>query len=86
MKGVKQRMNYNKDYDRDHDCEDHLSKTGLKGILENSYEIESKLLRDYVSTAERIHDNKELKDRLQNFAEGNAKRSRQLLDELKTIK
>ncbi|WP_196305289.1 hypothetical protein [Metabacillus sediminilitoris] len=35
------------------------------------------------SLAERIHDNEDLQNRLRNFAEGNAKRSRQLMDELK---
>jgi hypothetical protein len=40
-------------------------------------------MKTYLITAERIHDNEELQKRLRNFAEGNAKRSRQLMDELK---
>ncbi|KAA0547661.1 hypothetical protein FZW96_10785 [Bacillus sp. BGMRC 2118] len=54
--------------------------------LEESLEIENDLMRNYLQIAEKIHDNENLKDRLQNFAEGNAKRTQQLKDELKTFK
>lgn len=57
-------------------------KKSLEEILENSIEIEEDLMRTYLITAERIHDDGELKERLENFAEGNAKRTKQLIDEL----
>ncbi|MFJ5758484.1 hypothetical protein ACIQAA_04950 [Neobacillus sp. NPDC093182] len=57
-------------------------KNNLEEILENSIEIEEDLMRTYLITAERIHDDDELKERLENFAEGNAKRTKQLIDEL----
>ena len=57
-------------------------KETIENVLKNSLEIEEDLMRTYLITAERVHDNKELKERLQNFAEGNAKRTKQLLDEL----
>jgi hypothetical protein len=44
--------------------------------------VEEDLMRTYLITAERIHDDDELKERLENFAEGNAKRTKQLMDEL----
>ncbi|WP_028401407.1 hypothetical protein [Ectobacillus panaciterrae] len=78
-------MNHELDYDCDHDREDELSKKSLKQILQTSLERENEMMRTYLITAERIHNNAELQARLQNFAEGNAKRSRQLLDELKTM-
>ncbi|MBO1512066.1 hypothetical protein I7822_10340 [Metabacillus sp. BG109] len=58
----------------------------LIGVLEASYKIENELMRQYIMTAERIHNNEELKDRLQNFAQGNAKRTIQLVDELNRMK
>ncbi|AIM17226.1 MULTISPECIES: hypothetical protein [Neobacillus] len=58
----------------------------IKEILENSIEIEEDLMKTYLITAERIHDDGELKERLENFAEGNAKRTKQLLDELEEMK
>ncbi|SEM98478.1 hypothetical protein SAMN05192533_107231 [Mesobacillus persicus] len=58
-------------------------RENLEGVLKNSLELEEDLMRTYLITAERVHENDELKERLQNFAEGNAKRSKQLLDELK---
>lgn len=61
-------------------------KNNLEEILEHSIEVEEDLMRTYLITAERIHDDDELKDRLENFAEGNAKRTKQLLDELKENK
>ncbi|MCT2535214.1 hypothetical protein NC661_11905 [Aquibacillus koreensis] len=76
-------MNHEKDYDRDFDREDHLSSDHLRHILQSSHDIEVKLMREYLIAADRIHDNPELKERLKNFAEGNAKRTDQLLDELK---
>jgi rubrerythrin len=57
-------------------------KNNLEEILEHSIEVEEDLMRTYLIAAERIHDDDELKDRLENFAEGNAKRTKQLLDAL----
>jgi rubrerythrin len=57
-------------------------KKTIEEVIENSIEIEEDLMRTYLITAERIHDDDELKERLENFAEGNAKRTKQLLDEL----
>lgn len=54
----------------------------LKTILQTTLEEETELLRTYTILAERVHGNEELKERLANFAQGNAKRSRQLQDEL----
>lgn len=54
----------------------------LEETIENSIEIEEDLMRTYLITAERVHDDDELKERLENFAEGNAKRTKQLIDEL----
>lgn len=61
-------------------------KETLEEILESSIEIEEDLMRTYLITAERIHDDHELKERLENFAEGNAKRTKQLIDELNESK
>jgi rubrerythrin len=57
-------------------------KNNLEEILEHSINVEEDLMRTYLITAERIHDDDELKERLENFAEGNAKRTKQLIDEL----
>ena len=57
-------------------------KNNLEEILEHSIEVEEDLMRSYLITAERIHDDDELKERLENFAEGNAKRTKQLIDAL----
>lgn len=76
-------MNHELDYDRNFDNEDELSKKSLKHILQISLERENEMMKTYLIMAERIHDNEELQNRLRNFAEGNAKRSRQLMDELK---
>ena len=75
-------MKHELDYDRDYDNEDELSKKSLKQILQMSLERENEMMKTYLITAERIHDNEELQNRLRNFAEGKAKRSRQLMDEL----
>jgi rubrerythrin len=61
-------------------------KEKLEKVLEHSIEVEEELMRTYLITAERIHDDAELKDRLENFAEGNAKRTKQLIDELNGTK
>jgi rubrerythrin len=61
-------------------------KNNLEEIIEHSIEVEEELMRTYLITAERIHDDDELKERLENFAEGNAKRTKQLIDELKESK
>lgn len=50
--------------------------------LKKSVELEEEMMRTYLITAERIHKNEDLQTRLREFAEGNAKRSRQLIDEL----
>jgi rubrerythrin len=57
-------------------------KQELEEVLSHSIEVEEDLMRTYLITAERIHDDDELKERLENFAEGNAKRTKQLIDEL----
>jgi rubrerythrin len=57
-------------------------KQQLSEVLKNTLEIEEDLMRTYLITAERVHDDDELKGRLENFAEGNAKRTKQLIDEL----
>jgi rubrerythrin len=61
-------------------------KENFEEILENSIEIEEDLMRTYLISAERIHNDDELKERLENFAEGNAKRTKQLIDELNEMK
>ncbi|MBM4765054.1 hypothetical protein [Bacillus sp. B15-48] len=61
-------------------------KEKIENVLKNSIEVEEDLMRTYLITAERVHEDDELKERLQNFAEGNAKRTKQLLDELKLKK
>ncbi|WP_246140933.1 hypothetical protein [Bacillus marasmi] len=58
----------------------------LEDVIKHSIEIEEDLMRTYLITAERIHDDAELKERLENFAQGNAKRTKQLMDELKELK
>ncbi|MED4227405.1 hypothetical protein [Neobacillus cucumis] len=65
---------------------DNEEKENLASILENSKEMEEELMRTYLITAERIHDNDVLKERLENFAQGNAKRTKQLMDELNDLK
>lgn len=57
-------------------------KEVLKDVLTDAIETEEDLMRTYLITAERIHDDDELKERLENFAEGNAKRTKRLIDEL----
>ncbi|MHC0038394.1 hypothetical protein [Pseudoneobacillus sp. C159] len=57
-------------------------KETVEEVLSHSIELEEDLMRTYLITAERIHDDDELKERLENFAEGNAKRTKQLMDEL----
>lgn len=78
-------MNHNRDFDRDGDREDFLSGDELSNLLSDSLEIESELMRRYIITAERVHQNPILKDRLENFAQGNAKRTRQLQDEIMSL-
>lgn len=75
-------MDNEKDYDRDHDREDALDHDTIKHNLKASLEKENNMMKEYLITAERIHNNDELKSRLENFSEGNAKRARQLEDEL----
>lgn len=57
-------------------------KESIEDVLENTVQMEEELMRTYLITAERVHDDPELKERLENFAEGNAKRTKQLIDEL----
>ena len=61
---------------------DDRKKESIEDVLENSLKIEEDLMRTYLITAERVHNDDELKNRLENFAEGNAKRTKQLIDEL----
>ncbi|MFV8828281.1 hypothetical protein [Alkalihalobacterium sp. APHAB7] len=77
-------MNYNHDidYDRDGDREDELTEEEVVNMLKSSLRQEEEMLKTYTILAERIHDNDVLKNRLENFAQGNAKRSRQLEDEI----
>ncbi|WP_216829169.1 hypothetical protein [Alkalihalobacterium elongatum] len=75
--------NHDLDYDRDGDREDQLSEEDVVSILKTSLRKEEEMLKTYTILAERIHDNDVLKNRLVNFAQGNAKRSRQLEDEIK---
>lgn len=75
-------MNNEVDYDRDNDREDFLDNSSLKQFLVESLTHEKELMKKYLITAERIHNNDELKNRLQNLSEGNAKRSKQLEDDL----
>lgn len=72
------------------DCDQQQASCGidqdtLRQLLQRTLDTETELLRTYTIAAERIHDNEELKVRFQNFAEGNAKRSRQLQDELNAL-
>ncbi|MFT4414063.1 hypothetical protein ACLM5H_09400 [Fredinandcohnia humi] len=78
-------MNHEKDYDRDYDREDSLNQESLKTILQTAYEAESELMRRYLITSERVHNDEELKERLANFAEGNAKRTKQLQNEIEKL-
>ncbi len=78
-------MNHDLDYDRDHDREDAIQTEELLTILKTSLDQETELMRTYLNTAERLHHDHILKDRLSNFAEGNAKRTRQLIDEIRKI-
>lgn len=55
----------------------------LLEVLQSSLDHEEEMMRTYLIAAERIHESKELKLRLREFAEGNAKRSRQLIEEIK---
>ncbi|MBB6446335.1 hypothetical protein [Bacillus benzoevorans] len=61
---------------------DSGEKGKIEEVLRNSLEVEENQMREYLIAAERIHDDPELKERLENFAQGNAKRSKQLLDEI----
>ncbi|MEH7076505.1 hypothetical protein [Neobacillus drentensis] len=64
---------------------DAEEKELLKEVLKESLETEEDLMRTYLITAERIYEDEELKERLENFAEGNAKRTKQLIDEINEI-
>lgn len=66
--------------------EGEMDKEELIATLEQSLEKENELLRTYVITSERLHHNEDLRERLVNFAEGNAKRTKQLIDELRQLK
>ncbi|MBU9723576.1 MULTISPECIES: hypothetical protein [Bacillaceae] len=57
-------------------------KDGRQEFLQAAIDQEEEMMRTYLIEAERVHDDDELKLRLREFAEGNAKRSRQLIDEL----
>ncbi|WP_235287653.1 hypothetical protein [Paenibacillus tarimensis] len=69
------------------DCDQNGQECGVtpqetKALLEQYLEDETEMLRSYTILAERVHHDDELKTRLYNFAEGNAKRSKQLQEEL----
>ena len=49
-------MNHEKDYDRDYDREDTLTSDKLKEKLQGSLEKEKEMMKEYLNTAERIHD------------------------------
>ncbi|MCR2804045.1 hypothetical protein [Paenibacillus soyae] len=66
--------------------DDEFDRDELIATLEQSLEKENDLLRTYVITSERVHHNDNLKERLVNFAEGNAKRTKQLIDEIEQLK
>lgn len=78
-------MNHEKDYDRDNDREDILDNQAVRTFLEDSIRSERDLMENYLNTSERIHNNNELKERLQNLSEGNLKRLRQLEDDLRGL-
>lgn len=61
-------------------------KDKLVEVLKDSVEKEEDLMRTYLISAERVDDDDELKERLENFAQGNAKRTKQLVDELNEMK
>ena len=61
-------------------------KDGLEEVLKVSIEAEEALMRTYLISAERVKGDDELKERLENFAQGNAKRTNQLIDELQEMK
>lgn len=63
-----------------------IGRDELHHMLQQCLDNETELLRTYTILAERVHYNDELQNRLQNFAQGNAKRTRQLLDELNQIR
>ncbi|MBP1934591.1 hypothetical protein [Ammoniphilus resinae] len=69
----------------EHQSANDITNENLKEVLQESLEMENELMRRYLITAERVHNNAELVIRLRNFAEGNAKRTRQLLDEIDHI-
>jgi len=59
-----------------------ISHEEIVTVLKQCLDSETELLKTYTIFAERIHEDEELQLRLRNFAEGNAKRTRQLADEL----
>ncbi|HJV46915.1 MAG TPA: hypothetical protein VJ824_14450 [Bacillota bacterium] len=78
-------MDHQQDYDRNHDRRDRITDRSLKDVLTESIDMEEELMRRYLIAAEKIHDNEELQIRLRNFSEGNAKRSAQLIDEMRDL-
>ncbi|SFA91074.1 MULTISPECIES: hypothetical protein [unclassified Bacillus (in: firmicutes)] len=78
-------MNHEQDYDSDFDREDDLTKEALQDILKQSHERETELMRNYLMVEERLHGYEDLKNSLENFAEGNAKRSKQLEEALQKL-
>ncbi|MDQ0230032.1 hypothetical protein [Metabacillus malikii] len=77
--------NHDVDYDRDHDREDALTREALLSELKETLNLETALLRKYIVVSEKLHNEKELKHRLTNFAEGNAKRTFQLENEINKL-
>jgi tRNA isopentenyl-2-thiomethyl-A-37 hydroxylase MiaE len=78
-------MDHNKDYDRNNDREDAYSNDLLKEVVGSALDVEKEMMQNYLVAADRIHGNEALKRRLREFAEGNAKRSSQLEEELNQL-
>ena len=78
-------MNHDLDYDRDGDRSDAMSTTDFAEVLEDSLQLENELMRRYLITAERLPSHDKRAYWLRNFAEGNAKRTRQIQNELSQI-
>ena len=60
-----------------------MNHNDIQQTLQDALNNEEEMMRTYLIAAERVHESEELKLRLREFAEGNAKRSRQLMNEIK---
>ena len=63
-----------------------MKRMGSEEVLKAFIEAEEALMRTYPISAEKVKDDDELKERLESFAQGNAKRTKQLIDELQEMK